>query len=191
MRLLMFIVTILACLISILMLATACKAQNGEGTRSLILKTKITDVEGVTTSGYLHSVTDTGLSIMRTQNHTFSQIDRKYLTLLKPENIKAVSIRRKNQIARGLAIGAITGAVIGTIVGFAAGSGGGGDKGFDLGAGAYALGGMVGGAGVGGVLGICFSLDSWSYRVNGQKSKYVRMQDNINRKLTKKYINNK
>ena len=105
----MFIVTILACLISILMLATACKAQNGEGTRSLILKTKITDVEGVTTSGYLHSVTDTGLSIMRTQNHTFSQIDRKYLTLLKPENIKAVSIRRKNQIARGLAIGAITG----------------------------------------------------------------------------------
>ena len=104
----MFIVTILACLISLLMLATACKAQNGEGTRSLILKTKITDVDGITSSGYLHSVTDTGLSIMRTENRAYSAVDRSYLTNLTPDRINHVSIRKKNQIGRGLATGAIT-----------------------------------------------------------------------------------
>ena len=185
MRILMFIVTILACLISLLMLATACKAQNIDSIRHIIFKTKITGTDGITTSGYLHSVSDTGLSIMRTENHAYSAIDRGYLTNLNPERINSVSIRRKNQIGRGLAIGALTGAALGIITGVV-GSSGESEEGFHFGAGAYALGGMIGGAAIGGVLGVAFSLSSKRYKVNGQESKYVRMQNKINTRLTKK-----
>ena len=184
MRLLMFIVTILACLISILMLATACKAQNGEEMRSLILKTKITDVDGVTTSGYLHSVTDTGLSIMRTVNHAYSPIDRDYLTNLKPDRINHVSIRKKNQIGRGLATGAITGAILGMALGFVGSSGG--SDGFYLSPGAFAIAGGLAGGAAGGVIGVAFSISSKRYKVNGQEKKYVKMQNKINSRLTRK-----
>jgi hypothetical protein len=185
MKVLTFILTLLACVLSLLMLATTSHAQNGDSIRVLTLKAKVTDVDGVITRHYIHSVTDTGMFLMQAENSVLSEVNPASLIQMKPTSINVVSVRKKNQIARGLATGAITGAIVGGMLGLAAGSGESGG-GFDLGPGAYALGGALGGAAIGGVLGVAFSISSKNYKVNGQENKYIKMQNRINKKLLKK-----
>ena len=70
------------------------------------------------------------------------------------------------------------------VVGFAGSSGG--SDGFYISPGAFAIAGGLAGGAAGGVLGVVFSISSKKYKVNGQENKYVKMQNKINNRLTKK-----
>jgi hypothetical protein len=171
-------------LLFLLVLASTSKAQHGDSIRRITLKAKITDVDGVITRTYVHSVSDTAMFIMLKENYVYSNVDPGSLIQVKPQRIDVVSVRRKNQTSRGLGYGALAGAILGGAAGLATYQST--ESGFDLGAGASGIAGVLVGGAIGGLAGVALSIGSHKYTIHGKHKNYIEMQKKINNRISKK-----
>lgn len=144
-------------LIFIVIVSLLSNYAHGQATiKKMTLKISLVDMKGAVTNSYLHSASDSGLFLCPASTHVYANVDPQTLTFFDANQINLVTMRKKNQVSKGFARGALVGGVVGALAGVA-GSGGGGDGGFILGTGGTALFAGVGGAALGGILGMAFS----------------------------------
>lgn len=146
------------------------------GIRKMILVTDITDTNRNILTGYLHSVTDTGINIMDVKKPVYSKLENMRLYKVDPGMIRVVTMKKSRQALKGAALGMLAGAIAGAIVGLASYRDTSPDDLFDFGPAFDAVGGGGIGMLIGGVTGLAIGIHPKKYKVNGDRNNYKRMQ---------------
>lgn len=170
--------------------ASLANAQDGNSIRRIILSTRIIDTNGNKSEGYLHSVTDSGMYLMNFKKPVYSATDRSNLFSVDPQLIKSVTVKRKGQGGKGLAIGLLSGAIAGALIGRASYTEPGPEAWFDFGPALDAIGGAVIGSLLGGVVGASISSGAKKYKIDGRKESFRTMQLHIYKRLSKRGARN-
>jgi hypothetical protein len=168
----------------LLLTVSGAQGQN-RPTRKITLITHITETNKNKTTGFLHSVTDSGIFLMDLKKPVYTDVERSKLYKIEPQLIEAVTMRKPRQIAKGAGFGILAGAIGGALIGLATYRDPGPGAWFDFGPGFNALGGAGIGIIAGGVTGIIVSIHPKRYRISGAKTKYRSMLLHFNNRIAK------
>lgn len=171
-------------IIVLMFVVVASIAQQSENIRNVTFKIWVTDTTGITRKAFLHSITDSALYIMNVEQAIYSDISRNDLIKFDPVAIRAIRIRKNNQVLKGMGIGLLTGAVAGGVIAYSSYES---NQFIDFGPGVEAAAGAIVGGTVGTVAGIgaAFAFGTKKYRIDGNISQYQDMRQTLYRRMTR------
>lgn len=168
---------------AILLVALATSAQTG--IRKIVMIADIVQMDGTRVKAFVHSITDSAIYLMDVAAPVYSTVDRAGLQTIDPLLVNTIKIKKKKQIAQGIAIGMLTGLATGAIIGLASYRDPGPDAFLDFGPGFDAAAGAGIGLPIGGVFGAIIAIPK-VFKINGDLARYREMQLQFHKRIRRK-----
>jgi hypothetical protein len=167
-------------LIATILLVSSTYAQEDRRPKRMTLKLTVTDSIQRVDYGYLASLADSGIVMLKSPvvfDHTIANPNSNIISY---QNISQVTIKRKGGVGRGILIGGLSGLALGGIIGYISykpTNCEGAIICFDFGPGADAAAGaslgIVAGAAIGGIIG---ALAKKTWTIGGKKARFDNMK---------------